>query len=65
MCTRPMYVGRLLTQIPIAVLSVVHAVRISHATRTISGGLRSQLSLSQSLVLNMVVLFGAASLLGT
>ncbi|WFD24911.1 hypothetical protein MEQU1_003617 [Malassezia equina] len=49
--------------IPVAILSVVHAVRISHATRMLSGAPRAQLSLFQSLVLNMIVLFGSSTLL--
>lgn len=53
-----------LTQIPVALLSVVHAVRISHATRMLSGAPRAQLGLFQSLVLNMIVLFGSSTLLG-
>jgi len=53
-----------LTQIPVAVLSLVHAVRISHATRMLSGAARAQLGLFQSLVLNMIVLFGSSTLLG-
>ena len=47
-----------------AVLSLVHAVRISHATRMLSGAARAQLGLFQSLVLNMIVLFGSSTLLG-
>jgi len=54
-----------LTQIPVAVLSLVHAVRISHATRMLSGASRAQLGLFQNLVLNMIVLFGSSTLLGT
>ncbi|WFD21258.1 hypothetical protein MCAP1_003519 [Malassezia caprae] len=51
--------------IPVAVLSLAHAVRISHATRMLSGAARAQLGLFQSLVLNMIVLFGSSTLLGT
>lgn len=49
--------------IPIAVLSVVHAVRISHGTRMLSGGIYGRLGLFQSVVLNLIVLFGASCLL--
>ena len=49
--------------IPIAVLSVVHAVRISHGTRMLSGGIHGRLGLFQSIVLNLIVLFGSSCLL--
>lgn len=55
-----MYVGAL-TQAPIAVLSLIHAVRISHGTRLLSGGTQSRLRLFQSLVLNLIVLFGGST----
>ncbi|PKI82523.1 hypothetical protein MVES1_003904 [Malassezia vespertilionis] len=48
--------------LPIAVIAVVHAVRISIVTRLVSGGKQSQLPLFQSMVLNMVVLFGGSTL---
>ncbi|WFD45128.1 hypothetical protein MPSI1_003805 [Malassezia psittaci] len=48
--------------LPIAFLSVLHAVRISHATRMLSGGLRSRVHLFQSVVLDLIVLFGGATM---
>ncbi|WFD28868.1 hypothetical protein MNAN1_003883 [Malassezia nana] len=49
--------------LPVAFLSIVHAIRVSHATRMLSGGPRAQLRLFQSLVLNLIVLFGSSTLL--
>lgn len=46
--------------IPVAAVSVVHAVRISHGTRMLSGGGNSRLGLFQGLVLNLIVLFGSS-----
>lgn len=40
----------------------MHAVRISHATRQLSGGTQSRLRLFQSVVLDLIVLFGGATL---
>lgn len=59
------YVGiHTLTQVPIAILSLVHAVRISHATRLVSGGAQSRLHLFQSVVLDLIVLFGGSTVVG-
>lgn len=58
-------VARLTLQVPLAVLTLLHAVRVSHGTRLISGGRSARLGLFQSVVLNQVVLFGAATVVGT
>lgn len=47
-----------------AIVSVVHAMRISHGTRMLSGGTKGQLSLFQSLSLNLINLFGSSSIIG-
>lgn len=49
-------------QVPVAFLSLMHAVRTSHATRQLSGGVHSRMRLFQSLVLNLIVLFAAPTL---
>ncbi|WFD32833.1 hypothetical protein MSPP1_003884 [Malassezia sp. CBS 17886] len=54
--------------VPVALLTLLHAVRVSHGARVLGGGVQTQVHLFQSLVLDQVVLFGgsvlAALLLG-
>ena len=51
--------------VPITILTILHTVRVSHATRQISGGKNSRLGLFQSVVLDQIVLFAGSSILGT
>ena len=49
--------------IPVAILSLAHAVRMSHGTRMLCGGAQGRLGLFQSCVLNLIALFAPSSLL--
>lgn len=48
---------------PVAVLTLVHTLRVSHGARLISGGKNSRLGLFQSIVLDQIVLFAGSSVL--
>ncbi|PWN53916.1 hypothetical protein IE53DRAFT_80056 [Violaceomyces palustris] len=47
---------------PIGYLTLFHAIRVSHATRQVSGGLESRLSILQGVLLNQILLFGSVML---
>lgn len=48
---------------PVAVLTLVHTLRVSHGARMLSGGKNSRLGLFQSVVLDQIVLFAGSSVL--
>ncbi|WFD34262.1 hypothetical protein MCUN1_001099 [Malassezia cuniculi] len=48
---------------PITLLTILHTLRVSHATRMISGGKNSRLGLFQSVILDQIVLFAGSSIL--
>ncbi|EPQ29749.1 uncharacterized protein PFL1_02968 [Pseudozyma flocculosa PF-1] len=48
--------------LPVGYLGLLHAIRVSHATRQVGGGLGSKLNLYQSVLLNQILLFGGVAL---
>ncbi|PWZ03800.1 hypothetical protein BCV70DRAFT_170870 [Testicularia cyperi] len=52
------------TYLPIGPLALLHAIRVSHATRQVQGGRASQVGVFQSFLLNQILMFGGVVLSG-
>lgn len=52
------------TLLPIGFLALVHAVRVSHATRQVAGSHKSKLGVWQSFLLNQILMFGGVIISG-
>ncbi|KAN0065052.1 hypothetical protein ACQY0O_001547 [Thecaphora frezii] len=48
--------------LPVGYLAFLHAIRVSHATRQVSGGLKSKFNVYQGVLLNQILLFGGVVL---
>lgn len=49
---------------PVGALGLIHAVRVSHATRQVAGSHKSRLGVWQGLVLNQILMFGGVVISG-
>ncbi|SNX87180.1 uncharacterized protein MEPE_05890 [Melanopsichium pennsylvanicum] len=52
------------TLLPVGALSLIHAARVSHATRQVAGSHESRLGLWQGLLLNQILMFGGVVISG-
>lgn len=52
------------TLLPIGFLALVHAIRVSHATRQVAGSHRNKLGTWQSFLLNQILMFGGVVVSG-
>lgn len=52
------------TLLPVGALALVHAVRVSHATRQVAGSKKCRLGLWQGFLLNQILMFGGVVVSG-